>query len=558
MKEEGYADCCDHPDYYDEDVLLWGERQKASLEILERFQDFSSSSTHHSTRATTEPQRTPSKSSSVFSLAFSAASQAANLALVPFDILTSPLAGKPGDYDDLPLPLEDDIDTINAEERPTDATTQRRTVLVDSTADILNVQLTLSCLEFLRTIIHQGPPEIIPLPDPSATALATTLRNHWENQDMPLSDRHDLDTTTTKLISELPPQHITFLVDILVASGHLQRINRKEQLGKPDLLILPDPATAVDVQVAIYDLGVAMQQIEKRVQILEHEAEVAIQNAKIYKRKGNKKAAYYQVQRMKQFQNEIDNSYIHLTNLEKQKIALERAGDNKRIRQAMQQTAETLKNIRLSKQSMEQESQSNPVTVADILAEELEQVDTTALAMTTDLVESELDEEELLRELESYPDPSPSQTTSATDVDEKNIKKTSKVTPQKHVKEEKDDEDDIDVDDLLDELELLSVRNEPKQKGLKQRAGTSRTKHSSATTPASVYGGVTTESSDATSSSGSSMKKSRRKKPFAKTQAATTSSTKKAQQASVKTTSKKTKDNTKEKAEPTLASAVCL
>ena len=447
IADHGYDNIASAPDYYDKDVLLWSERQKASLEIFQRFQ-LASSSSNIGDGESAAIASTPSKSSSVFSLAYSAASQAANIAMMPFDMLTSPLAGTRGDYDDIPPLNAGETYIVNQEDLDVQRV-QREPCAVDKEEPILNVDLTLSCLECLKQIVQTGPPQIVPLQESSSRSSAIGIVNEWINV-QPTNDKADVSTAT--LISKLPSQQFTFLLDILVASGHVQKINQ-QQLGKPDLIVVSDPSTTVDVQVAIYDLDVAVDQIHSRITALEDQAGKAIENARSCKAKGNKKGALFQIQRKRNFQHEIDISYGHLDNLEKQKMALERAGDTHLIHQAMQQTAETLKNLRLSHETVT----TSPEETADVLAEELEQVDATALAMTTDHVETEFDDEELLKELESYPDPVAS-------VEESQV--SCGAVNEKPIEESKgssgtQEEEDIDVDELLDELSLLFVGNKP-------------------------------------------------------------------------------------------------
>lgn len=415
--DDGHLNLSDHPDGNSSDVLLWGERQKACTGILEQFQRLHLGVTVPTTTTTTtttagrpaaNTSQTPVKS--VFS-------RAASLAMLPFDVLTSPFAGEPSDYDLPPTEVQQN----------NDFGPPQKFVMVGMDEPIVNTELTLQCLEFLKTLIQRNPPQILSLSDSSGMSV-----HEWILDTAKKSAKNLM----ANLIVKLPKDQLGFLLEILVSSGVVQKIPRQEEQGKPDLIVFPDPNSLVEVRLAVYDLQEAMDHLHVRAETMQRQALAALRAAKIQKQQNNTKAALYQVQRKKLLQQEIDTTYGHLTNLEQQKLALERTGNTHRIKKAMEVTAETLKNLRLSKLTPSPPRIETTQDLVDNLNDELQRVedDNLALNIPVDIAMADVDEEELLKELASYPDNDPP-------------------------KEEKEPEEDIDVDDLLEEMQLLQVKD---------------------------------------------------------------------------------------------------
>jgi hypothetical protein len=219
------------------------------------------------------------------------------------------------DYDHDHADDHDDIPRFHEE--------QTNEETVDEQEAIVNIELTLACLEYLQTTIQTSPPRILTLllqhqhQQQSTNDIEYISIYQWI-QDVTIGEESPI----ARLLSDLPASHIFFLINILTLAGQVQTLVRE---GKSDLRLFPDPSgTSSDVRVAIYDLAVASHKVQERIKRLEDQVKLARHSAIRCRDANNKKAALYHIQRKKYLEKDIETSYAHLQNMDQQKLALER------------------------------------------------------------------------------------------------------------------------------------------------------------------------------------------------------------------------------------------
>mmetsp|Transcript_22611 Transcript_22611/g.49361 ORF Transcript_22611/g.49361 Transcript_22611/m.49361 type:complete len:621 (-) Transcript_22611:86-1948(-) len=531
----GFDNLSDHPRAGETDVVLWGDQSNQNLmeRVLQQYQQQQEQAAAPVATTTTpndKDKETKKKTKSTSSI-FALASQVAGLAMAPINLLTSPLAPAKGDYDDdriddkyyasdddddeedVPRPLPEEPDNHN---NNNNNPTNSHVVWVDRGEALLNVPLTLECLDYLQTAIQTSPPLILTTSttnnnntansnesSPSSTIL---LSIHQWVQDV---SQDDPDGRAAQLLSHLPPAQVSYLMNLLAAAGHVEKVqhHRSSSSNQQDLIVFPDPTSSTNVRLALWDLTRAHDKVQARIDRLEHESRQAAHNARRLRDAGNRPAALYQLKRHKRLDIEIEQGHAQLQNLEHVKLTLEGAEGTYAMQQTMMETARALKQLR--EQHGAGHSSSNPEPQPPNASETLEELaqqvdlleDDQANLMVADVGVADLDEDELTKELETLmmqqqpQEPKEPKSTPVVQPQQSKIKAVATKpqnakTPSSSAAAAAVDVavDDDDVDQLLEELDLLQV-------------GSPKTKNKKTTIAATVFGESQTKETEKKSGS---------------------------------------------------------
>lgn len=234
--------------------------------------------------------------------------------------------------------------------------------VLDASEAILNMDLAVECLVFLRDIItryasnatatDQPQQAILALPGGASTApsvcqewiTSQILENAGAGAAACGSD------AIRNLIRQMARQDLNFLVQALLAGRVMEIIQRRPQ--QDDLLVFTvgedgeSSASSKEVKVAMFDLGRQINSIQTRIDTLTERKEKCETGALRCRRNKQERQALQHMNLRKKLDQEISLSQSKIHNLEDQRMALENASSNFEILQVSQQTAKTLKKIR--------------------------------------------------------------------------------------------------------------------------------------------------------------------------------------------------------------------
>jgi hypothetical protein len=205
-----------------------------------------------------------------------------------------------------------------------------------------------------------------------------------------------------------PPRVLSFydvnwLLDVLVANGHVRILTRKDT-HKPDVVVFETDGNklsaaeqdkALQIPLALFDLQHSMKQIEARLENLANQVQICSQKALQYKKQSQSKLALAQMARRRLLQEQIDTHSPTLLQLERVYNSIDTAQSNQAMLSLLSEGSHLLHQL---------SSQSSLAEIDDLqetMQEVMEQVDVTHVALTFNNNAPDISDDDLLAELAS-------------------------------------------------------------------------------------------------------------------------------------------------------------
>jgi hypothetical protein len=204
--------------------------------------------------------------------------------------------------------------------------------IVDWKDPILCLELMTPCWHSLQTRLAR---EI----DPSSPHLLG--RSEWK-------DWLGQDGEGDSMLFSLSQKDADLLLDLLIINQQAKLVSRN---GKPELIALGavvDDNNALDAAVTIWDLNLAMQSTERRLEEWAVQVQECEKKALQCKQQGQPKLALYQMGRRKLIQRQMDSSAQILLKLEQTKLAVWQAQSNTSLVATLRSATKTLQELRTS------------------------------------------------------------------------------------------------------------------------------------------------------------------------------------------------------------------
>eukprot|EP00977_Amphora_coffeiformis_P012338 scaffold3043_cov180-Amphora_coffeaeformis.AAC.30 len=241
---------------------------------------------------------------------------------------------------------------------------------VDDCEPILNLELSVDCLHFLRdTILRyaQGDNEdILVLPRGSSSASAACQA--WISRVL-ANDGVSGPSSVQKFVQKMALKDLHFLLEALVDCGVIKILQRQPK--QEDLLIFlvgeNSSSNELKLKLAMFDLTRQIEATQKRIDILVERKDKCTQSALHCRKTKQERQAMHHMKLRKTLEEEICKLQNIIHNLESQRLAVENAVDNGKILQVSKQTTDVLKNLRQeSNEETKLDDQKPTTTIASV------------------------------------------------------------------------------------------------------------------------------------------------------------------------------------------------